>query len=533
MTETYIIAHDLGTSGCKAAITDLKGVVLASSEKRYPVHYSPDGGAEQDPEDWWKAIVDTTHEMMAKIKIAPDQVAGMSMSSQMVGTLPVDEQGKPLRPAMIWLDARAQKEADYLVKKTGFDFIDGKAPSAKIRWIIQNELDVYAKTHKMLDCKDYLQHRMTGVFATDYTLASATTYFNPWAVQWWSDVLDAMELPVDKLPTAMAATDKVGDLTEEAAIELGLRPGIPVISGGGDVPCAVIGSGAISIGRSHLYLGTSAWIFAITDSFILDAEGIAPVVGCDRTSYALGGEMDNAGGCLKWFLENLITQEDHDAATAQGISIYQYMDKIAEEVPPGAEGLLFLPWIWGERSPVNDENVRGGFVNLGSNHTKAHMIRAILEGIGHHLRWIFSKVKAAGYPQKEVNVIGGGATSDFWLQMLADVTNVKMLQVEGPLDACARGAAMTAAVGLGFYKDFSEVEKVIRLTGKEFTPDPNLHARYNKDYNSFRYIYEPLSKVGNKTIPTVDDRKRFSLKGSLEGFIMRQWIKSQIKKAEV
>lgn len=532
MPEKYIIAHDLGTSGCKAAIIDLKGVVLASAEKRYPVIYMPNGGAEQDPENWWQAVVDTTHEMMAKIDVTPDQIAGMSMSAQMVGTLPVDEQGQALRPAMIWLDARAQDEAAYLAKKTGFDFIDGKAPSAKVRWIIKNEADVYAKTHKMLDCKDYIQFRMTGVYATDYTLASATTYFNPWAIKWWTDVLDAMELPIDKLPKAMASTDKVGDLTEQAAAELGLRPGIPVICGGGDVPCAVIGSGAISVGRSHLYLGTSAWIFAITESFILDAEGISPGVGCDRTTYALGGEMDNAGGCMKWFLDNIITQADRDAAASQGLSIYQYMDKMAAEVQPGADGLLFLPWIWGERSPVNDENVRGGFVNLGSNHTRAHMMRAILEGIGHHLRWIFSKLEAAGVPQKEANVIGGGATSDFWLQILADTTNVKLLQVEGPLDACARGAAMTAAVGLGFYKNFSEVEKVIRLTGKTFTPDPSRRALYDQAYAAFRSIYEPLSKIGNKTVPPVDDRKKFSLKSSLEGFIMKQWVKSQLKKAE-
>lgn len=532
MKEAYIIAHDLGTSGVKAAMTDLQGVVLASSEKRYPVHYMPDGGAEQDTEDWWQAIIDTTHEMMAQIDITPDQIAGMSMSAQMVGTVPVDVDGNALRPVMIWLDARAQDEAEYLVKETGFDFIDGKAPSAKVRWIMKNEPEIYAKTHKFLDCKDYLQHRMTGVFATDFTLASATTYFNPWANKWWDSVLEKMELPLDKVPTAMASTDVVGELTEKAAEELGLRPGIPVVSGGGDVPCAVIGSGAISTGHTHLYMGTSGWVFAITEEFILDAEGVAPGVGCDRTTYALGGEMDNAGGCLKWFSENLMSEKEFAEAEAQGMTIYQYMDDMAAKIPQGSEGLLFLPWIWGERSPVNDENVRGGFINLGSNHTKAHMIRAILEGVGHHLRWIFSKVEAAGVPQKEVNVIGGGATTDFWLQILADVTNVKMLQVEGPLDACARGAAMTAAVGLGFYENFAEVEKVIRLTGKEFTPDPEAHARYDKDYQAFRYIYEPLSKVGNKTVPPVDDRKKFSLKGAIEGFIMKQFIKSQMRKAE-
>jgi xylulokinase len=173
---------------------------------------------------------------------------------------------------------------------------------------------------------------------------------------------------------------------------------------------------------------------------------------------------------------------------------------MAATIPPGCEGLLFLPWVWGERAPLDDDNVRGGFVHLGLNHTKAHMVRAMLEGIGHHLRWIFQAVEKAGIPVKEANVIGGGATSAFWLQLLADVTGVKLLQVEGPLDACARGAAMTAAVGLGFYKDFQEVEKVIRLTGAEFTPNPAYRGIYDQAYANFRYIYPPLSDIGNRRV---------------------------------
>jgi xylulokinase len=172
------------------------------------------------------------------------------------------------------------------------------------------------------------------------------------------------------------------------------------------------------------------------------------------------------------------------------------MDEMAAGIPAGCEGLLFLPWVWGERAPVDDDQVRGGFVNLGLNHTKAHMVRAMLEGIGHHLRWIFETLEKAGVPVREANVIGGGAKSSFWLQLLADVTGVKLLQVEGPLDACARGAAMTAAVGLGYYNDFQEVEKIIRLTGAEFTPDPQKREIYDAAYANFRFIYQPLSDIG-------------------------------------
>jgi xylulokinase len=501
MTDSYIIAHDLGTSGTKAALTDLHGRVLATAERRYPVYYSPDGGAEQDSQEWWQAIVETTHEMMAKAAVNPNQIAGLTMSAQMVGTVPVDKDGKPLRRVMIWLDSRAEKEAAYLREVTQLPFIGGKAPSAKVLWIKQNEPEIYARTHKMLDCKDYLQFRMTGVYGTDYTLSSATTMFNPWEMSWWTDVLAAMDVPVEMLPPAMPSTQVVGTLTEAAAQELGLVEGIPVVSGGGDVPCAMIGSGAISHGRVHLYLGTSAWVFAVTPDFNMEAEGIGPGVSCDPNGFGLGGEMDNAGGCLKWFNEQLFGQEEHEAAQAKGISTYQLMDQMAAVIPPGSEGLLFLPWVWGERAPVDDDNVRGGFVNLGLNHTKAHMVRAILEGIGYHLRWIFEAVEKAGIPVKEANVIGGGATSAFWLQLLADVTGVKLLQVEGPLDACARGAAMTAAVGLGFYKDFLEVEKIIRLTGADFTPNPALRDLYDQGYANFRFLYQPLSDIGNKRVP--------------------------------
>lgn len=531
MAERYLLAHDLGTSACKGALTDLEGRVLAAAERRYPVHYSPEGAAEQDPEDWWEAIVETTRKLLAASGVRPDQVAGMSMSAQMVGTLPVDARGRPLRRAMIWLDARAHQEAAYLRKKTGFDFIDAKAPSAKVRWLITHEPEIYAQTDKILDCKDYLQGRMTGVFATDLTLAAATTYFNPWTRKWWSRVLRAVGLPEEKLPTPIASTAKVGELTPRAAEELGLPPGTPVIAGGGDVPCAVVGSGAITSGRGHLSLGTSAWVFCVTEEFILDAEGLLPIFTCDPTTYALGGEMDNAGGCLKWFYENLMSGEDEAAAREGGMSIFRYMDHLAAQVPPGAEGLLFLPWIWGERSPVNDESVRGGFVNLGSNHSRAHMIRAILEGVGHHLRWILANIQAAGIPQKTLNVIGGGALSEFWLQVLADVTGVTMRQVENPLDAGARGAAMTAAVGLGFYPDFAAVEKVIRLTGKEFSPNPALRQVYDRAYAAFRYLYSPMSRVGRGEVPEPVDRQPFSLRRAAENLLLKLYVRTQIWQA--
>ena len=501
MTDSYIIAHDLGTSGTKAALTDLQGRVLVTAERRYPVYYSANGGAEQDPHEWWQAILETTHEMMAKAQVSPGQIAGLSMSAQMVGTLPVDKDGTPLRRVMIWLDSRAEAEGAYLRELTQLPFITGKAPSAKVLWIKRNEPEIYAQTHKMLDCKDYLQFRMTGEYGTDYTLSTATTMFNPWEMGWWSDILAAMEIPLELLPPVMPSTQVVGKLTPKAAAELGLVEGIPVISGGGDMPCAVIGSGAISHGRVHLYLGTSAWVVAVSPEFNMEAEGIAPSVGCDPTSFMLGGEMDNAGGCLKWFNEQFFGVEERQAAQARDISTFQIMDEMAATVPPGCDGLLFLPWVWGERAPVDDDNVRGGFAHLGLNHTKAHMVRAILEGIGHHLRWIFEAVEKAGIPVTQANVIGGGATSTFWLQLLADVTGVRLLQVEGPLDACARGAAMTAAVGLGYYKDFQEVEQVIRLTGAEFTPNPELREVYDQAYANFRYLYQPLSDIGNRRVP--------------------------------
>jgi xylulokinase len=500
MAQQYLIAHDLGTSGVKAALTDLTGRVIASAESRYPVYYTSDGGAEQDVEEWWQGIVKTTREMMAKAGVEPSQIAGMSMDAQMSGTVPVDMNGKPLRRVMIWLDSRAQKEGEILSQATGVPFFTGKAGSAKIMWIKNNEPEIYARTHKFLDCKDVLQFRMTGEFGTDLSCAIATLCLNPATMGWWEDILGIIEVPVEKFPPLMPSTQVLGKLTPEAAAELGLLPGTPVVSGGGDVPCALIGSGAISAGRAHLYLGTSAWIFASSPDFTMEAPGVAPGISCEPGMFYLGGEMDNAGGCLKWFIENMMGKEDKDAAVAQGLSSFQYMDLKAAETPPGAEGLLFLPWMWGERSPVDDDLVRGGFAMLATNHSKWHMARAVLEGCGHQLRWIADALASAGTPLTEVNVIGGGAFSKIWLQMLADVTNLKLLQVEGPLDACARGAAMTAAVGLGFYKDFAEVEKAIRLTGVEFVPNPANRELYDKAHANFLSLYQPFSDIGHDKI---------------------------------
>jgi xylulokinase len=501
MEEKYIIAHDLGTSGTKAALTDLTGRVVASAESRYVVHYSADGGAEQDTEDWWQALVKTTHEMMAKAKITANQVIGLSMDAQMAGTIPVDKDGKALRRALIWLDARAEKEAEILKERTQLPFITGKSPSSKVLWIKRNEPEIFAKTYKMLDCKDYVQARMTGEYGTDFSCAFAMTYFNPEVMGWWTDVLAAMEITEDLLPTPMPSTQVVGKLKPEIAQELGLLAGTPVVSGGGDVPCAVIGSGAITPGKSHVYLGTSAWIVAITKDYI-EGEGVWCGLGCNLEVFGLGGEMDNAGGCIKWFQANLIGKEDEESAQKAGMNILKYMDTKAAEIEPGAGGMLFLPWVWGEREPLEDDNVRGGFAMLGLNHGKWHMMRSVLEGVGHHLRWIFDAIEKSGIPQTEANVIGGGAVSPIWLQILADTTGKKLKQVEGPLDACARGAAMTAAVGLGFYKDFNEVEKVIRLTGKEFVPNGDLKPLYDQAYANFKSLYKPLSDIGNRRVPT-------------------------------
>ncbi len=367
-------------------------------------------------------------------------------------------------------------------------------------WIKNHEPEVYARTYKFLDCKDVVQLRMTGEYGTDLSTAIATLCLNPETMNWWEDILGIIEVPVDKMPQVMPSTQVVGKLTAAAAAQFGLKEGTPVVSGGGDVPCAVIGSGAISGGRAHLYLGTSAWIMASTPDFRMDAPGVAPGISCEPGMFYLGGEMDNAGGCLKWFAENLLGGDDKEAARAQGLNVFQYMDQKAAGTPPGSEGLIFLPGMGGERSPVDDDLVRGGFAMLGSNHTRWHMARAVLEGCGHHLRWIADMLGAAGMPLTELNVIGGGAASKTWLQILADVTNLKLLQVEGPLDACARGAAMTAAVGLGFYKDFAEVEKAIALTGAEFVPDPALRELYDKAHVNYLSLYQPLSDIGHDRV---------------------------------
>src|SRR5512141_3225041 len=210
MTDRYLIAHDLGTSGVKAALTDLTGRVIAAAERRYGVYYTADGGAEQDFEEWWQAIIATTHEMMAKAGVEPGQIAGMSMSAQMAGTVPVDADGKPLRRVMTWLDSRAQEEGNILAAATGMPFFTGKANSAKIMWIKNHEPEIYARTHKFLDCKDIVQLRMTGEYGTDLSCAIGTLCLNPETMSWWEDILGIIEVPAEKFPPVLQSVDVVG-----------------------------------------------------------------------------------------------------------------------------------------------------------------------------------------------------------------------------------------------------------------------------------------------------------------------------------
>ena len=503
MAESYILAHDLGTSGNKAALTDLSGAVRATAFRPYDVHYVANGGAEQDPEDWWQAVVESSREALSKAGVDPRQVIGISLSAQMLGTLPVDSAGEPLHRAMIWLDARAEKEAEWVRANTWLDFVTGKDVIAKRLWIMRNEPEVFARADKIVDCKDFILFRMTGNHATAWSLASVTGLFNAVTHEWWPEVCSAIEFPMEKLPPAFPSTEVVGRLTRAAASQMGLVEGTPVVCGGGDVPCAAVGSGALSPGCGHLYLGTSAWVALATSEYALDPESrIFPLCSNDPSMFNVVGEIESAGGCLKWF-KDVLGKEEEAAARRDGISAYQLMDRLAEEVPAGADGLLFLPWLWGERAPVNDEKVRGGFACLGLNHTKPHLIRSILEGVGHQVRWVNDAFESVGYSLATFNVIGGGAVSPTWLRILADVTNVRMRQVEDPLEACARGAALTAAVGLGVYDSFAEVEKVVRIVA-EFAPNPEHQPVYDRAHAAFRMLYLSLSDIANGRVPLLD-----------------------------
>ncbi len=506
MGDKFIVSHDVGTGGSKAVLTDLAGGIIASSFEPYQVSYPQPHWAEQDPRDWWKAVCVSTQRVIKESKVNPRQVAGTGFATQMLGVLPVDASGTPLRPAIIWIDSRADEQAARLVRRLGGSRVimavagavpSGKDVICKIQWLKEKEPQVFADTHKILDVNGYLVYRATGSMIIDHTGAGVTGMLKNKTRQWDPLFARLLGIPLEKMPDIKSSIDVVGLLTREAAGEMGLEAGVPVIGGMGDVPAAATGSGALEDGDAHIYLGTSGWLCISTSKVKnLGKNGIASVASADPEMFIMIGETETAGACLKWFADHFATVEETERARQAGdeMAIFPILDEVVEKVEPGSKRLLFTPWMFGERAPITDTTLRAAFVNLSLEHEREHLLRSIYEGVAYNCRWLVDAVGKAGFACRTLRAIGGGARSDVWMQIMADVTRREVEAVETPQEAGAMGCALAVAVALREYGSYRELKKVVKVR-RTFEPDPGCCDEYEELYGVFRCLHGNLTGI--------------------------------------
>jgi xylulokinase len=367
----------------------------------------------------------------------------------------------------------------------------GKDVIPKIMWVRDKEPEIFKKAYKIIDCGSYVVHKFTGEFKMDFSCASVTGLLDNKKKTWSKMFSGVLGLPVEKFCTAVKSTELVGGVTKETALETGLKEGTPVFCGCGDAAASAVGSGAVRANHANIYIGTSGWVEVTVDKpVVIKKGGIATICAADQGKWLLIAETESAGACLKWF-GDVLGGEERAEAEKSGESIYRVFDRIAEGVEPGSKSLIFTPWMFGERAPICDENVRGGFINLSLDHRREHMIRAIMEGVAYHNAWMLEAIENK-IGIESMNATGGGARSKVWLQMIADVTGKTVKQTASPLDGCSIGAALTAAVGLGIYRDFDSLEGVIPMAG-EFHPREENRMKYAVLYENFKKVYEGLA----------------------------------------
>ncbi len=493
---SHVLAFDVGTTAVKAGLVDaFTFEVVAYVQKRNEVLFPREGWAEQEPEDLWRVVSELSADLTDK-----GEVVGVVFATQMAGVLPVDRGGAPLRRMIIWLDERGRgyprelwggalrvkgynlfRLLEFIRVTGGAPSATGKDPLSKMLWIRENEPDVWNRTYKFLDVKAYLLYRATGVFVTSPDEANLTWLLDTrrGRAEWDLRLAGRYGVPPEKLPVVKKSVEVAGRLTREAARELGLSPGLPVFVGSGDMAAAAVGSGAVREGEVHIYVGTSDWVAAHVRERKLDLfHYVGSIHSAIPGSYLLVAEQEVAGAALDKVVELL------------GVADYGEVERLVSSAEPGAGGVVFLPWLYGERAPIDDPHVRGGVINLSLRSGRREVLRAVMEGVAMNIRWAFSYVERLARFNPEVRVVGGGALSDVWCQILADVLGRVVVRVSQPRQAVVRGAAAVAAVGLGFYGNFSDAAARFRVD-KRFTPSEN-RAVYDKLFKSFVNLYRSL-----------------------------------------
>jgi len=501
--EKLLLGIDVGTSACKVAVFDLDGRVVAQSTKTYKVYYPAADYVEQNPMEWWNGVCDSLQEILLSSKINAKQIAGIGIDGQSWSAIPVDKKGNVLHNTPIWMDTRASEIAKRVTQRIGFEKIfnssgNGFEPTystPKMLWFKETLPEVYKNTHMFLQSNSYIVYKLTGNFTQDISQGYGVHAFNIKTGKWDDSFCDELGIAREKLPEIFPCHQVIGEVTHEAAEATGLLQGIPVVAGGLDACCGTLGSGVINIGQAQEQGGQAGGM-----SICLNEPKAHPKLILSYhvipEMWLLQGGTVGGGGSIKWFNQELGGYEA-EMEKSTGVSSFKIMDDEAEAISPGSEGLIFLPYMAGERSPLWDKNAKGVFFGLGYNKSRAHMIRAVLEGCAYALEHNLKTAEDIGVKVKVLNAMGGAANSRLWTQIKADVTG-KVIKIPASDTATTLGAAILAGVGTGQYKSFKEA--VARTVSITRTHEPNMknHEIYKKYYELYLEIYDNLKETMQK-----------------------------------
>jgi len=498
--KTYVLAHDVGTSSVKSALVSQRGEIVAHATSSYGFSYPRPGWVEQNPEDYWNGTVKNTRQILEQSRIDPGNIMGMVFSTQAMGIIPLDRDDRLLMHNITWVDGRAEEQALWLMKLLGgkriFEKligveITGKDVIPKLRWFKQNQAELYKNTETIVDVNGYLKFRATGRKVFEWS--GACSYgFNLKKKDWERLLFKVSGFDINKLPPLVRSTDVVGTLTPEAAEEMGLPQTVQVFGGCDDTQSAAVGSGSTGEGDAHIYLGTSAWAGITTGKNLKHKNGAVVLQSADAQKNLLVGITESAGANLDWMIEKFYKLDKNDPAIS---NIYAFIDSETEGVPPGSDHLIFTPWLLGERCPVSSTTTRGTVFNLGQEHTRGHFVKALLEGVGYNLRWIFENYRRDfGFNPIKIRAIGGGSVNETWMQGIANITGLQVETIDRPTMAGALGAASCAFVGSGHFDSFHQVNQFIEVE-RSFTPDPSLEELYAKLFQSYKDIYRGLKRA--------------------------------------
>jgi xylulokinase len=503
-----VISYDLGTSGIKVTLVDEKGIVRGVDTEKYALSMPQPGWAEQNPEWYWQAACKATKRMLKKADVESCEIKGIVFSTQWKGIIPLDDKDNVLRNNILWLDGRAGEEAQIMNKalkssmaftvsslhllpsaaalkeSAGADLLGDKDYWPKLMWFRKKEPELYEKTKIILEVNSFMKFKATGTKSVDIT-HHYTQSLDPWYQKFYSLLLSIGDVDPAKFPKMTKTTDKVGELTEKAAAELGVTPGLPVFGGCGDIPAITIGSGCPTLWDSHLYLGSSGWLGTVIPH-AMPHVGIIASPFDDKKDLKLYG-LQSICMTLDWAIAQFYSAELAELKDG----IYGLINKEVDTVPAGSDSLLATPWLHGERQPLS-QNARLVFINANSKHERKHFINAVMESVCYTFRW---DMELYGAEVKrnvtKVRAVGGGACSDHWMQMMADVLGIPVEVPENPRHAGAVGAAYCALIGLGICSNFEEVNKRMKVE-KSFVPRPENAGVYNKMYKEFVALYPKL-----------------------------------------